>query len=92
MCIYVYSYRLLGDIFMLKYYTMVLFVELYVNVVFVMSCLYSTVSLTQVENGALWELLLLLHVMPKYQNDDGCLGKCDILGVIHTYKSYSSLK
>ena len=46
-CIYIYSYCLLGDIFMLKYYTVVLFVELYLNMVFVMSCLYSTVSLTQ---------------------------------------------
>ena len=51
-CIYIckYSYCLLGDVFMVEYYTSrfcLLKCTLYVNVVFVMSSLYSAVSLTQ---------------------------------------------
>ena len=39
-------YCLLGDMFMVTTIFKVLFVEMYANIVFVISCLYSAVSLT----------------------------------------------
>ena len=47
-CIHTYSYCLLNNIFMVDTIPMVLFVEMYVHVDFVRSCLYSAVSLTQI--------------------------------------------
>ena len=44
----IYSYCLLGDNGRLHVIFKVLFVEMYANVVFVRSCLYSTASLTMV--------------------------------------------
>ena len=67
-CIYIYSYCLLGDFFMLKYYTVVLFVELYVNVVFVTSCLYSTVSLTQVREWRFIGIIYYYYYYMLYQS------------------------
>ena len=49
----IYSYCLLGDNGRLQYLRLLLFFEMYANVVFVRSCLYSAVSLTLGENSAL---------------------------------------
>ena len=45
-CVYIYNYCLLGDNGRQQYLR--LFVEVYANVVFVISCAYSTASLTLV--------------------------------------------
>ena len=46
LCVYIYNYCLLGDNGRLQYLR--LFVEMYANAIFVISCLYSEVSLTVV--------------------------------------------
>ena len=48
MCVCVCGYCLIGDTGRLRYLIKVLFVEMYVNVFFVIRCLYIAVSLTLV--------------------------------------------